>query len=167
MKKLLASIMCAALVVATQPIPVNAAGRAAQGTGSLGGTAADKAGTQLSGVRVQLRNVDTGQLAGNTTSASNGTFSFTGLAPGNYVIEIVDAAGKIIGTSAAIAVAAGAAIAGIAVMASAAGSVAAAAAAGGLGAFFTSTGGILVLAGVGIGATAGVIAATNNASPSQ
>lgn len=30
-----------------------------------------------------------------------------------------------------------------------------------------STGGILVLAGVGVGVTAGVVAATNNASPSR
>ena len=43
-----------------------------------------------SGVRVQLRNVDTGQLAGYTTSGSNGSFSFSGMNQGNYVIEIVN-----------------------------------------------------------------------------
>lgn len=137
-----------------------------QGTGSLSGTA--QTGNQsLSGIKVQLRNVDTGQLAGSTTSASNGAFSFTGLTPGNFVVEIVDAAGNIIGTSASMSVAAGAVISGVTVAASAAGALAGAAAAGGLGAFFTSTGGILTLAGVGAGVTAGVLAAANNASPSR
>ncbi|MCK7478745.1 MAG: hypothetical protein M0C28_16235 [Candidatus Moduliflexus flocculans] len=50
---------------------------------------------------------------------------------------------------------------------SSAGAVAGAAAAGGLGAFFASTGGILLLVGIGAGVTAGVIAATNDASPSR
>lgn len=166
MKKLLASVLCAALALTMQPITVVAAGLAAQNTGSVSGTAKDKAGTVLSGVKVQLRNVDTGSLVGTTISASNGAFSFTGLAQGNYVIEIVDDNGKIIGVSAAIAVGAGAVIAGLTVAASSAGALAGAAAAGGLGAFFTSTGGILVLAGVGIGATAAIVAVTNDASPS-
>lgn len=138
-----------------------------QGTGSISGTA--KTGNQsLSGVKVQLRNVDTGQLAGSTQSAANGGFTFTGLTPGNFVIEIVDSAGKIIGTSASMAVAAGGVISGVTVAASAAGALAGVAAAGGLGAFFSSTGGILLLAGVGSGVTAGVLAAANNnASPSR
>jgi len=167
MKKLLASILCATLVFAFQPLAVQAAAPAAQGTGSISGTASSANKTSLSGVKVQLRNVDTGALGGSTTSAANGAFAFTGLNPGNYVIEIVDASGKIIGTSTSMAVAAGGVISGVTVAASAAGAVAAAAAAGGLGAFFASTGGILVLAGVGAGVTAGVIAASNNSSPSS
>jgi hypothetical protein len=58
-------------------------------------------------------------------------------------------------------------IAGLTVAASAAGAMAGAAAAGGLGAFFASTGGILLLVGIGAGVTAGIIAATNDASPSR
>lgn len=139
----------------------------AQQTGSIQGNAKDDNDKALTGVKVQLRNVDTGALAGTTTSGANGAFSFTGLNPGNYIIEIVDSAGRIIGASASMSVAAGAAITGVTVAATAAGAVAAAAAAGGLGAFFTTTGGILVLAGVGAGITAGVIAATRDASPSR
>ncbi len=138
-----------------------------QGTGSVSGTAQNSTGSSLSGVKVQLRNVDTGALAGNTTSASNGAFSFTGLPSGNFVVEIVDAAGKVIGTSASMSVGAAGVISGVTVAASAAGSLAGAAAAGGLGAFFSSTGGILTLVGVGAGVTAGVIAANNNGSPSR
>jgi hypothetical protein len=139
----------------------------AQTTGSLSGTAQGAQNQALSGIKVQLRNVDTGALAGSTTSGANGAFSFTGLNPGNYIIEIVDATGKIIGASASMSVAAGQTISGVTVAAAAAGAVAAAAASGGLGAFFTSTAGILVLAGVGIGVGVGLIASGGNGSPSQ
>ena len=139
----------------------------AQGTGSVSGTATNAQGSALAGVKVQLRNVDTGALVGTTQSGANGAFSFTGLNAGNYVVEIVDASGKIIGTSSTMAVTAGGVISGVAVAASAAGALAGAAAAGGLGAFFSSTGGILLLVGIGAGATAGIIAATNNGSPSK
>lgn len=117
----------------------------AQGTGSIAGVARD-ANAAMSGVKVQLRNVDTGALSGSTQSAANGGFSFSGLPQGNYVIEIVDASGRIIGVSGSMAVAQGAAISGLTVSASAAGSVAAA---GASSAFFSSTGGILTLATVG------------------
>lgn len=140
----------------------------AQGTGTLNGVAQNAQQQILSGVQVQLRNVDTGQLAGTTTSAANGGFAFTGLNPANYVIEIVDATGKIIGVSSSIAVGSGAVISGVIVAASAAGAVAGAAAAGGLAAFFTSTGGLLVLAGAAVGVAAGIAAATGGtASPSR
>lgn len=159
--KRIAILMMLAAVVAVAPA-------LAQGTGTVQGTAQGANNQILSGVKVQLRNVDTGQLAGTTTSAANGAFEFTGLNPANYVIEIVDADGKIIGVSASIAVGVGAVISGVLVAASAAGAVAGAAAAGGLAAFFTSTGGLLVLAGAAAGVAAGVIAATGGAaSPSR
>jgi hypothetical protein len=138
----------------------------AQGTGSISGTATNAQGSQLVGVKVQLRNVDTGQLVSTTVSGANGAFTFTGLSQGNYVIEIVDSNGKIIGQSTSMAVGAAGVISGVTVAASAAGALAGAAAAGGLGAFFTSTGGILLLAGVGAGVTAGVIAATTGGTTS-
>jgi len=152
MTKRILLVLFAALFVATAAY--------AQGTGSI-------AGNTMSGVKVQLRNVDSGQLVGSTQSAADGGFSFTGLNPGNYVVEIVDAAGKVIGTSTSMSLAAGGVISGVTVAASAAGAAAGAAAAGGLGAFFTSTGGILVLVGIGAGVTAGVVAATNDGSPSK
>jgi hypothetical protein len=159
MTKRILVIMIAAMLVATVSY--------AQGTGSLSGTAKDSKNNVVSDCKVQLRNVDTGQLVDTKQCGKDGAFAFTGLAAGSFVIEILSATGAIIGTSASIAVAAGAAITGVTVAASAAGAMAAAAAAGGAAAFFTTTGGILVIAGVGVGVTAGVVAATNNGSPSK
>jgi hypothetical protein len=160
MKRLLILTMVFALGV------LGAAAIAAQG-GNIDGTAKDSDGKALAAVKVQLRNVDTGALVGSTQSSATGAFSFTGVNPGNYIIEIVDAAGKVIGASSSVAVAAGAAITGVTVAASAAGAIGAAAAAGGAGAFFASTGGILLLAAAGVGVGVGIYAATNDASPSR
>jgi hypothetical protein len=132
------------LVVSSAPVAVS------QGGGSVSGIARNGHNQALSSMRVQLRNLDTGQLVGSTTSASNGAFSFSGLNAGNYIVEIVDAAGHVIGTSTSMAVAAGSVISNVTVAASVAGSLAGGAAAGGLGAFFASTGGILTLAGVAV-----------------
>ena len=140
---------------------------AAQGTGKISGIARDAQSQVLAGVKVQLRNVDTGQLVATTKAGPDGAFEFTGLNPGNYIAEIVDNSGKIIGLSASTALAAGGAITGLIVSASAAGAAAGAAAAGGAAAFFSSTGGILLLVGIGAGVTAGIVAATNDASGSR
>ena len=102
-----------------------------------------------------------------TRAGGEGNYEFTRIIPGNYIVEIVDDSDKVIGLSAATALGASGAITGLLVTASAAGAMAGAAAAGGLGAFFASTGGILLLVGIGAGVTAGVIAATNDASPSR
>lgn len=137
-----------------------------QNLGSVAGVAQDANNAIMSGVKVQLRNADTGELVNTTTSAANGGFSFSGLPAGNYVVEIVDAAGRIIGASASLGVTAGATITGITVAASAAGA-AAAVAAGGFAAFFTSTAGILTGLAVLGGIAAGVVIAGNAASPSR
>lgn len=148
--------------------PAAGAGKAqAQQPGTISGTAQDADKTPLANHTVRLRNVDTGQLAGQTTSNAAGEFAFTGLSPANYAIEVVDAAGNIIATSATIPLTAGAVVSGVAVTATAAGAAAAAAAAGGLGAFFASTAGIVLLAAVGVGITAAAIAAGPPASPSR
>ena len=141
---------------------------AGQGTGKISGTARNAQDQVLPNVKVQLRNIDTGQLVSTTRAGADGSFEFTGLNPGNYVVEIVDDSGKIIGLSPSTALAAGGAATGLVVAASAAGALAGAVAtAGGVGAFFASTGGILLLVGIGAGITAGVIAANNEASPSR
>jgi hypothetical protein len=140
--------------------------------GTIAGTALNANKVVLTGVRVQLRDAATGQLVGTTRSGPNGAFSFTGLNPGSFVVEIVNASGQVIGVSTSISLAAGGVISGVTVAASAAGALAGAAAAGGAGglaSFFTTTGGILVLAGAGALATAGIIVAANapTASPSR
>jgi hypothetical protein len=167
MRQIIAVALVSTLSMAMMPIPA----AAAQGqAGSLAGTAQTATGQTVANVRVQLRNLANGTLSGSTTSSGTGAFSFTGLAAGNYSVEIVNAAGQIIGTSAAIPVAAGAAVTGITVTASAAaaGGAAAAAAAGGGAA---ATGGIstaVIVTTVAVGAgIAAVIVVKNRASASQ
>jgi hypothetical protein len=151
-----------ALVLALVSIGVPL-GAAAPQNASLAGIARNAGGDPLVNHTVRLRNVATGQIAGTTWSSAQGAFSFTGLAQGNYVIEVVDATGKIIATSASIPVATGAAITGVTVTASAA-SAAAIGAAAGTGSFFTSTAGIVLIAAAGVGATAAIVRATGSAS---
>src|SRR4051812_12976514 len=113
MRKLISSALVVAIAVLGAPLSAAAAVKApAQQGGTLKGTAqgADKA--PLPNYTVQVRNVANGQIAGSTTSTAAGSFSFEGLQAGNYVIEIVDAAGKVVGLSSSVAVAAGAAVSG-------------------------------------------------------
>ena len=159
------------------PINLIAAGRAiAQTNGTISGIASVD-GKPLANVTVRLRNVDTGQLVGNTTSNAQGQFSFTGLGPGNFVVETVSANGTILGTSTAIALTAAAMVAtGITVATTAA----ALAAAGGVGAAAVGAGaaaggGALGLSGTALALTAiaatlvvvGTVVALNDSSPSS
>jgi hypothetical protein len=97
----------------------------AQSPGALNGVAqgADKA--PLADFRVHVRNANTGELAGSTTSNQAGQFAFSTLQPGNYVVEIVDASGKVVGLSPSMTVAAGSTVT-VTVGATAAGALAAA-----------------------------------------
>ena len=177
MKRLLASVLCAALALTMSPISL-----VALQAGQIAGTAMVD-GKPLANVTVRLRNVDTGQLVGNTTANAQGGFSFAGLGPGNFIVETVGLNGTILGTSTSIALTAGAmAATGVAVSTSGAALAAAggagaaaagggaaaggAAAGGGLGAALGSTAGLIGLAGAGILATT-IIVVNNDASPSQ
>jgi hypothetical protein len=128
-------------------------------TATLEGTATGAKGEVLPRYTVRLRNVDSGAIVATTTSDEKGGFRFTNLAPGNLVVEVVDSDGKVIATTAAISVAAGAAIIGINVSGGAAaiGAGAIAGAAGG-GAFIGTTAGIVTIAASAIGASAFVVA---------
>ena len=61
----------------------------------------------LAGVNVQLRNLDTGDVVGATMTTEAGTFTFPALPAGNYIAEVVDATGKVLGTGAPVSLAAG------------------------------------------------------------
>ena len=151
--------------------------RQAQGA-SLAGTATSSTGQTIANVTVQLRDLVTGSLAGTTTSTATGTFTFVGIQAGTYAIEVVSAVGQIVGTSAAIAVTAGATITGVAVSATAAIAGAAAAGAGAAAGVAAAGAGAGAAAGVStavvvttVAAAAGVVGAVaivqNNASPSR
>jgi hypothetical protein len=145
---------------------------AAQAAASLSGTATSSSGQSVANATVHLRNLANGQLAGSTTSSTAGSFSFAGLQAGNYAVEVVNAAGQIVGTSASVSVAAGAAVSGIAVSTSAAlaGAAAGGAAAAGAGAATAgiSTAVIVTTAAAAAGVAGAVaIAKKGDASPSR
>jgi hypothetical protein len=150
------------------------AAQAPAATGTIQGTAQNSTGQVLSNYTVQLRNLQTGQLAGATTSNAAGSFSFGALNPANYVIEVVNQAGAIVGTSSAVLVTAGAtvtiSVTTSAVAAIAASGAAAATAAAGSGATIAgvSTAVAITTAAAGAGITGVVVAATQEeASPSR
>jgi hypothetical protein len=160
MQRVLAFSLVCLLSVPLSSVPAAAAGQGGP-AGSISGAARNASGRVLARTTVQLRNVTTGQLAGTSTSNGAGTFTFAGLQPATYVVEVVNAAGAIIGTSTPIAVAAGAVVIGVGVTASAL-----VAAAGGT--FIASTAGLLTLAAAGAGVAAVTVAANRTtASASQ
>jgi hypothetical protein len=99
------------------------AARQGQTTGGLQGDAKDATQHPMPQVRVQVRGPNGELIVAGTTNA-NGQFAFIGLPPASYTIEIVDALGNIVGTSAAVTVTAGA-TATVTITAAAAGAIAA------------------------------------------
>ena len=133
-----------------------------QSEGSISGTARTLSGQTMANATVRLRDLSSGRLAGTTMSNGAGQFTFGNLPPGTYAVEVVNAAGDIVGTSAAIPLVAGAQVTGIGV----AGSAAAASVAG--GSFFGSTAGIVLIAAAGAAVAGVTVAATNGTtSPSR
>ncbi len=166
-RRVIAVVLAATFALNVVPLFAGPAPRRQpQTTGTVNGTAQDAQGQNLANYRVQIRNADTGRLSASTTTGARGQFSFVGLDPANYVVEIVDPAGNIIGTSAALNVVAGATLS-VTVGATMTGAAAALAAGG--TAFWTSTAGILTLAAVGAGVTTGVVVAADRktVSPSR
>ena len=165
MRRIVALALASSLTLSSAPL------FAAQGTASLAGTATSSSGQSVANATVHLRNLANGQIAGTTTSSTTGSFSFAGLQAGNYAVEVVNAAGQIIGTSASIGVAAGATVTGIAVSTSAvlAGAAAGAAAAGaGAATAGISTAVIVTTAAAAAGVAGAVaIAKKGDASPSR
>jgi carboxypeptidase family protein len=167
MRKLFVFAVSFAMALVGTPLGVSAgvSGRQQPQTGGVQGVAKNAQQQNLSGVKVQVRGLD-GQLAATGNTDSTGAFSVAGLAPGTYTIEIVDAAGNIVGTSAAVVVTAGS-VATVTVTASAAGAITAAGR-GGLSLFGLGTIGTVAIIGVAAAGTiAAIVATQNNASPSR
>jgi hypothetical protein len=166
-RRLVLSALVAALIVPNVRVFAAPARGAQTATGAISGSARDASSQSLPNHVVRLRNAETGQLTASTTSGPAGQFSFTGLNPATYVVEVLDAAGTVVGTSAAIVLSPAAMVAsGLVIQASALGAAAAAGAAG--GAFLTSTLGIVTLAAVAAGVVGAVaVKKKNKASPSK
>ena len=150
------------ILVTAMPVSPFIVTSVAQGElASVGGTATSSTGETLVNATVQLRDLATGTVTSTTTSSSTGAFTFTAVNPGNYVVEVLNAAGQVVGTSASISVAAGAAITGVTVTATAA-AVAGSAAAAGTGTI------VAVTSAAAAAGVAGIAAATGQAaSPSR
>lgn len=162
-------VLVVALIASSTPAfgrtAVGQSGTAGQTTGQIAGTARDSTGQPMPNTSVRLRSIETGRLAGSTTTSSTGQFSFSRLGPGMYVVEVVNAAGNVVATSTTISLAAGAmAATGVTITASAASATALAG--GGAAAFFGSTAGIITLAALAGGIAFGVYEATKPSASS-
>jgi hypothetical protein len=127
-------------LVWTSPIPSIAAERRQApapppDTGTIGGHVRDASGQPLPSSKLRLRDMQTGAVVAETTADNGAAFAFTAVAPGNsYVIELVDAAGHVVGLSPSLTLGAGRTIY-VTVTATAAGVVVPGGTAGGLSLF--------------------------------
>jgi hypothetical protein len=134
-------------------------------TGGIQGVARNARQELLPGAQVQARALN-GELVAVGTTNSGGAFSFPGLNPGVYTVELIDAAGNIVGTSVSITVGAGLVATGN-VTAAASGAIAAA---GGGGVKLFGLGGVATVAVLGAaagGLAIAVVATQKDASPSR
>jgi hypothetical protein len=116
--------------------------------------------------RVQIRDLKTGLLVNSTTTNPTGEFSFENLKPGDYIVELADGSGNVLGMSAPFTLGA-ARIASVSVVAVAPGAVTTGAGAGfslfGLGPVSS----VAVLGAAGAAAVTAVVATRQDASPSR
>jgi hypothetical protein len=66
-------------------------------TGTIVGNAWRSDGTPLPDGSMRLRNVETGLIAGNAGTNSNGEFEFDGVESGSYIVELVTERGWVLG----------------------------------------------------------------------
>jgi len=153
MRRLITVVLASLLVFAGTPLT----SAAAKSTGTITGVARSTAGQPLGSHSVRVRSVRTGDVVATATTSASGSFVVPNLDPGSYVVEIVDAAGRIAGTSAIATVVEGS-IASLTVTAASTELVGGAA-----------TALIITLVAVGAGITTAIVVANNgnDASPSQ
>jgi hypothetical protein len=152
--------ICAFVLVAALTAP-GLAGQA-QPVASLSGTVLGSNGQPLPNVAVQVRDLATGQVVARTTTSAEGQYSFVGLNPGSYVVEVVSADRKVVGASGPVSIAASATVTGVTVTASAA--ALAAAAAGGASGISTAVAIAAVAAAAGV---VGIVTSSEPPSPSR
>lgn len=178
MRRIVAVAVVVAMSLTSAPLFAASAPRAArvvglpQLTGKITGKAKNSQGQDLPNYTVRVRNLANGNISGSTTTTMAGDFLFTDLtAPGNYAVEIVNAAGDIIGTSASIPVAAGQTVS-ITVIASAASALGGAGGAAAGGAAAASAGisrAVIITTVAGTAGVLGIVVAVkkHHASPSR
>jgi hypothetical protein len=136
-----------------------------QGRGHLRGNTVDAAKQPSGNLTVKLKEVSTGKEVAVTQSAANGQFGFPNVNPTQYIIEITDATGKVLGTATATVTAGATATVTITSAVLTAAGAAALGTGGALAGLLTGTSAI-VIAGVSVGAAILGIAALNDEDPS-
>ena len=164
MKRSFASALIVALIALGLPAAPFAA--APQVTGTISGFAKEAGGQPAGNVMVRLRNVDNGQIAGIMRTEPTGAFTFATVSAGNYIVEIIDGADRVLAAGAPIALAQKATMGGIIVTLPASAKAAAVVGAAG-GSFWTSSAGIAMLASLGAEAVAGVLISKADTSPKK
>lgn len=136
-----------------------------QPSARLSGTARDTSGQLLSNATVQIRHFGVGAIVESTTSGPTGEFSFQGLEPGQYIVEVVEA-GRVVGMTSPVSVEAGSTLS-VDVLVVSAGALAASGGAGfslfGLGPTVSTA----VLGAAGATAVTAVVSTRADASPSR
>jgi hypothetical protein len=164
-------VVAIALVVALcgSSLSLAAAGRRDAGVGhaTVSGLAKDQASQPLAQHTVRLRNLADGELSASTHTNAAGEYAFTNVTSGDYLIEVVDEAGTLVGTSTPVSVQAGDTISGVIVTAGAAQADLAATLGTATSGFFASTAGIVTLAAAGAGVVVTAAAVRKDASPSN
>jgi hypothetical protein len=163
MRRFLSTVLVTAMTVAGAPLGAMASPQESIG---LKGRAFSPSLQALPDTRVQIRDLKTGLLANSTTSNATGDFSFENLKPGDYVVELADASGHVLGTSPPFTLGAARSVT-VSVVAVSTGAVAAGGGAGfslfGLGPVSS----VAVLGAAGAAAVTAVVATHQNASPSR
>ena len=157
--------MVLVMSIAAAGFPLHLAGQTV--TGSVTGTAFQPNLQPLAHARLQIRSVSTATIVFSTTSGPRGEFLFAPLPPDTYVIEIVDATGRVVGMTAPILVGTET-IRNVSVTASATGLPAGSGEAAGFSILgLGPTTSIAVLGAAGAAAITAVVATRPNASPSR
>ena len=159
------SVFLSGVLIATS-LPVAAQ---TQVQGQISGVARASNGKALAGHSARLRHAGTGNIGGSTTISATGEFSFTGVPYGDYLVEILDPAGSIVGTTSLVSLtAATAVVSGVTVTATS-GTIATLVSSitSSIGSLFTSSAAIITAAAFASGLTAGVVTARSTASSSR
>jgi hypothetical protein len=122
----------------------------------------------LPAATVRLRQFDgNGAVLASATTGPSGEFAFSGVPAGNYLIELVDFSGKLVGMAPPFVVAGQGPVV-VSVMASGLGVTAASAAGGGFSLFgLGPTASLAVLGAAGAASVTAVVATQSDASPSR
>jgi hypothetical protein len=174
--RLIASIAMASMMVpGLQPVllagaqdVVTSAQPAAPAGSTVAGSALRTDFKPLPAATVRLRQFDdTGSVVRTATTGPSGEFAFTGVRPGNYLLELVDFSGKLVGMAPPFVVA-GEGVVAVSVVASGLGVTTASAAGGGFSLFgLGPTATMAVLGAAGATAVTAVVATKSEASPSR